>query len=182
MTTGFRPAASPGTSTWWSSTPEPPSATATCSRGDRSASRPSALSRAGLVWLKGEGEVDVLGRPWVRARHRPFALVDPEGALRPLDALAGKAVLPFAAIARPEAFARTAAALGGSVVPPRWFPDHHFFTPGELSELRSQAGDAVLLTTEKDRVRLPAGFPAWAVRLEVELVEGEATLAALLGG
>jgi len=46
--------------------------------------------------------------------------------------------------------------LGAELTDTRPFPDHHRFTPAELSSLRKDAQDdgAVLVTTEKDFVRL----------------------------
>jgi hypothetical protein len=38
------------------------------------------------------------------------------------------------------------------------------------------------LTTEKDRARLPEGFGAYALRLGVEILEGEQALKAFLLG
>jgi tetraacyldisaccharide 4'-kinase len=53
----------------------------------------------------------------------------------------------------------------GRLVGCRAFPDHHRFTPLECQELRNLASQerALLVTTEKDLVRLPKGFPAIAV-------------------
>ena len=66
--------------------------------------------------------------------------------------------------------------LGASVAGTRWFPDHHFFTASELRELRRQ--DALLVTTEKDLVRIP---PAEAegivpVPIDLRILRGEEQL------
>jgi tetraacyldisaccharide 4'-kinase len=78
-------------------------------------------------------------------------------------------------VARPSSFLRTLRELSANVVGARFFPDHHRFTPSELQRLLDEANGLktqMLITTEKDRVRLPKSFPAWAIRLDVEIVEG----------
>ena len=85
----------------------------------------------------------------------------------------------FAGIARPRGFVRTLQQLFANLVGTRFFPDHHLFTKAELDELLrdSKAANAeMLITTEKDRVRLPPDFPAWTLRLDVEILEGGAAL------
>ena len=66
-------------------------------------------------------------------------------------------------------------------------PDHHRFTAGELDEARRCADEAraeLILTTEKDAVRLPPGVAAEprlaVVRIEAEILAGEAALRAVL--
>jgi tetraacyldisaccharide 4'-kinase len=89
-------------------------------------------------------------------------------------------VFLFAGIARPERFEATVRALGAIVTGTRWFRDHHWYSPAELASLRQAAGDAVLLTTEKDLVRLrdPSGIRA--LRVEVRITAGAAALDAAL--
>ena len=53
------------------------------------------------------------------------------------------------------------------------FPDHHRYGASELKALEQAAPEAMLLTTEKDAVRLPEGFPASVLRLGVTVLEGE---------
>ncbi len=100
------------------------------------------------------------------------------------ERLAGRMVLAFAGIGRPEKFFTTLAALGAKVVETRAFPDHHAYAPGEVESLRARAAalDACAVTTEKDAVRLSPelreGIEVLAVA--VEWREPEA-LDALLG-
>ncbi len=67
----------------------------------------------------------------------------------------------FTGIGRPEKFKNTLEQLGLSLADWRSFPDHHAFSAGELDGLDRLAATlgARLITTEKDAVRLPAGFP-----------------------
>jgi tetraacyldisaccharide 4'-kinase len=72
------------------------------------------------------------------------------------ESLEGRKVLAFAGIGRPEKFFATLAGLGAELAETRAFPDHHPYAAAELRELRerAQALGAVLVTTEKDAVRL----------------------------
>ncbi|WP_336486371.1 tetraacyldisaccharide 4'-kinase [Methylobacterium nigriterrae] len=119
---------------------------------------------AGLV-LVGEGapgeavaaEAAGRGLPVHRAR------------LVPEDAWAGRRILAFAGIGRPDKFFETLRAAGADVLATRAFPDHHPYSGADLAHLAAQARrlEADLVTTEKDAVRLPKSHPArtLAVRL-----------------
>jgi tetraacyldisaccharide 4'-kinase len=74
-------------------------------------------------------------------------------------------IFAFAGIGHPEKFFHMLAHCGSHLVGCRAFPDHHPFTRKDCDELadRAAAERAVLVTTEKDLVRLPKGFPAIAV-------------------
>jgi tetraacyldisaccharide-1-P 4'-kinase len=71
------------------------------------------------------------------------------------------------------------------------FPDHHRFTGGDLRRIRDRferSGAAMLLTTEKDAVRLSAqqenscldSLPLYCIRIKAEIVEGETALRSVL--
>lgn len=149
---------------------------------------PAALARATLRWVRvAEGptraELPVSSTPTVRARYLPQDALAPDGQVHPPGALAGRDVLALAALARPRGFLGTLGALGARVREAALFPDHHPFSPRELEAVLARAASAGLtpVTTEKDAARLPPGFPAWVVRLGVEVVEGEAHLVRALG-
>jgi tetraacyldisaccharide 4'-kinase len=95
--------------------------------------------------------------------------------------LRGKRVFLFAGIARPASFEATVRALGAEIAGARWFRDHHAYGAGELSELRRAAGDASLVTTEKDLVRIERREGIAAVPVEVRIRAGEDRLDAALG-
>ena len=86
------------------------------------------------------------------------------------EGLAGKRLLPFAGIGRPEKFFATLQALGADIVGTRAFPDHHPFRIAELEGLGRDAKrlGARLVTTAKDIVRVP---PARRPDIEVLKVE-----------
>lgn len=128
---------------------------------------PCAAGRCRATVLIGEDRSGALGR-------LPAGLPVFRAALRPADggvALAGARVLAFAGIGRPEKFFASLAEAGAHVAARRVFPDHHVFTAAELDDLErvAAAERLVLVTTEKDAVRLPAPFRARAAVLRVEL-------------
>jgi tetraacyldisaccharide 4'-kinase len=66
-------------------------------------------------------------------------------------------VFAFAGIARPERFFADLETAGWQLVGRRSFADHHWFTTGEIAELRRaarEAGANAIVTTAKDFVRL----------------------------
>jgi tetraacyldisaccharide 4'-kinase len=71
---------------------------------------------------------------------------------------AGRRLLAFAGIGRPEKFFATVEATRGVVVGRRPFPDHHPYSDAELDALIAEAArlDALPVTTAKDAVRIPA--------------------------
>lgn len=94
-----------------------------------------------------------------------------------------KPFLAFAGIGRPEKFYATCRQAGLTLAATRDFPDHHAFTPSNLHTLQSEANrlNAYLLTTEKDRARLPSEFAKHTYALRVTLdIQKQDKLAALL--
>ena len=67
---------------------------------------------------------------------------------------AGKRVFAFAGIGRPEKFIASLQDGGAHVTGSCFFADHHPYTEDEILALKAAAGDAELVTTEKDFVRL----------------------------
>ena len=81
------------------------------------------------------------------------------GQTLPLQAVHGADLTAIAAIADPDAFFKQLTELG-AIVRPISFPDHHAFKPEELEF----AGDAAVLMTEKDAVKLRrVAQPNWWV-------------------
>jgi tetraacyldisaccharide 4'-kinase len=103
------------------------------------------LARADAVILVGDGTPDLQGfsGPVLRAHLK----TDGSG-------FTDKPVFAFAGIGRPEKFATSLEAAGAHVIGSCFFADHHPYTDDEILELRAVAGEAVLVTTEKDFVRL----------------------------
>ncbi|RCS24595.1 tetraacyldisaccharide 4'-kinase [Phyllobacterium salinisoli] len=72
------------------------------------------------------------------------------------SAISGKRFLAFAGIGNPEKFFASLSEMGGAPVLTRSFPDHHPYTPDDITELMqtAAAADLNLVTTAKDHVRL----------------------------
>lgn len=110
----------------------------------------SALARADAVVL-----VTSAG---ARSEIAPAALrADFRARLESAASLAGKRVVAFCGIARPQRFFATLQNAGAVVLEAVAFADHHRFSDAELARLRKLGveNSAALITTEKDFVRLP---------------------------
>jgi tetraacyldisaccharide 4'-kinase len=85
--------------------------------------------------------------------------------------LAGERVLAFAGIGRPDKFFATLGAMGAEIVEAVAFADHCDYPSAVLSRLRRRAltEGAMLVTTEKDAVRLPVEFRPEVVVVQVYL-------------
>ena len=91
----------------------------------------------------------------------------------------GTRVVAFAGIGRPEKFFATLRGLGAELVAAHPFPDHAAYGPRALRRLvqEAAAAGAMLVTTEKDAVRLPPAFRGRAMPLPVHVAwaaEGDA--------
>lgn len=149
------------------------------------------LAMADALVLVGDGEAgdtlaeaaERLGRPVIRGR-----LAVPE-AIR--DRIAGRDLLAFCGIGRPEKFVETLGAAGARNAVLRPFADHHVYGDADAERLLAEAGRTglPLVTTEKDAVKL-RGTPALdrlaaatlvvPVALEVDEADGLAPLLARL--
>jgi len=158
---------------------------------------PSALKRAGLfgITLPAETFDPEPLKAWLRQHYPPTPVVVlirrprtllrlPGGEEVGLSAISGEKVLAFSGIGDPASFEGLLRALGAEVVDHRRFPDHHPYRAADLEGLSlalDRAGVEVLVTTEKDAVRLEGlpwsvGRPLFALRVDLEVVEGEEAL------
>jgi tetraacyldisaccharide 4'-kinase len=106
------------------------------------------LARADAIVITGEDNftLPTFAGPVLRARLVPVDVLQ----------LQNRRVLAFAGIGQPEKFFRTLRTLGANVVGTHAFADHHVYSHSEMARLRdrSYAYNAMLITTEKDFVRL----------------------------
>ncbi len=117
------------------------------------------VTNAGLVIGEGEaGEkaearLVAAGKPVFHGRLAP----DANAALRML----GTRVVAFAGIGRPQKFFDSLESCGARLVARHAFPDHHPYRLAEITALQRQAEalDALLVTTEKDMVKLTTFLP-----------------------
>jgi len=133
----------------------------------------AGLKRAQAVVIFGD---DATGVGRVLPPSVPLLQADlvPEAAV---EYLAGRRVVAFAGIGRPEKFFATLRALGAEVVGTRGFPDHHPYRAAEIDALRRRATalQAIAITTEKDAVRLPRDLAADIAVLPVRAVWRDAS-------
>lgn len=132
---------------------------------------PEALARGDLFILTradAESSAPDLPGPLLTSRHR---LADRattlDGRSLPLDALRGKRLVAFAGIADPEAFFSDLRSKGLTLSETLAFSDHVTYNRAEMARIKAAAGE-VLLTTEKDAVKLRAdafAVPCYAVPL-----------------
>ncbi len=96
-------------------------------------------------------------------------LARPSDEVLPLSALRGRRVALLSAIARPQSFEASVAALGAEIVLRERCRDHHRFTAAELSAVRARVEerDCVLVVTEKDDPKLPIDLPRWVLRIDL---------------
>ncbi|MEQ8707500.1 MAG: tetraacyldisaccharide 4'-kinase [Rhodospirillales bacterium] len=108
-----------------------------------------SLDQSDAVILTGSTTMHLTGyeKPVFRAR------LTPDNAM----AFRGISVVAFSGIGRPEKFFRTLTEAGAGIRARRAFADHHPFTRAEIEHLITTARTekAVLVTTEKDFVRIP---------------------------
>jgi tetraacyldisaccharide 4'-kinase len=88
---------------------------------------------------------------------------------RNISKVKGRRVMAFAGIADPEKFYDTLRKLGAILVKTRSFPDHYPFTDADLQSLFNDCGDLLLVTTEKDAVRLAPALQAQIITIPVQV-------------
>jgi tetraacyldisaccharide 4'-kinase len=83
-----------------------------------------------------------------------------------------KDFIAFAGIGRPDKFYDTCQKAGLSIVQTKDFPDHYLYTKRDLERLKKLADHekAILLTTEKDWVRLPPELRGQILYLPIVLI------------
>ncbi|RMF47658.1 MAG: tetraacyldisaccharide 4'-kinase [Deltaproteobacteria bacterium] len=142
---------------------------------------PKALNQADLVLLTravpATPHLYLEDVPCLRVGFRLAGhLVGLDGTILPLRQIAGRRVVAFCGIANPESFFDGLKALDVEVVAARSLGDHHAYPDSSVQELnRLVAGADLLLTTEKDAVKLfDAGFdrPCYYLPLELDFMDG----------
>jgi tetraacyldisaccharide 4'-kinase len=126
-----------------------------------------------LEAVRREVEAIAPGRPVLAARLAATAVRRPDGSAGP-EALAGARVVAVAGIGRPGGFAELLAGCGAEVVDHRWFADHHRFSAAEVAAVTTRAAElgAVVATTAKDAVKMPADAAVWVVEVAMTPLAG----------
>ena len=113
--------------------------------------------------------------------HRPqYLRFLSDGHREELSSLRGKRVAALSAIARPESFEGFLRELGAELVYCDHYADHHRYTQPEIVDFVAQAkaaGAELVMTTEKDAVRIPAiencAVPLAFLRIEIDILSGQ---------
>jgi len=122
--------------------------------------------------------------PVYKAIHAQIGLREstPPGsapANRSLTELSRTRFFAFCGIGNPASFDRQLARFGEGYAGHRWFSDHYEYRPSDLQKLHDsarQAGAHVLVTTEKDWVKVAAlenhdRFPIWRIDIGLQFLE-----------
>ena len=150
----------------------------------------SHMDRASYIFLtKSDGEPDPEIVEAIRKHHPKVEII--ECAHRPqylqniqtgepkLEVLKNARIGAFSGITAPENFETGLLAFGARLEDRQRFLDHHRFSRRELDYISLQArrkGLEMVVTTEKDAVRIPKDFetsvPFYYLRLEIEILSG----------
>jgi tetraacyldisaccharide 4'-kinase len=144
---------------------------------------PNALARAGAIVLsRAFDRTEALAAMAVLGPYAPHATfvattlvargVHRGGERQPTEVLRGRAVVAMAGIASPEGLVHTLGDLGADVVDLRFYADHHRYSRREVEKVLADAerAGALVVTTAKDAVKLPADLAGRMAWLEVEAV------------
>lgn len=143
----------------------------------------TGLGRADLLMVVGP---EVARRRFLSDWASRIACPLLEAELRPLQTglpLRGAPVLAFAGIGNPDKFFATLESLGANILKRVPLGDHQTLTPGLMARMEADAMrlGAMMVTTEKDAVRLPQAFRQKVSTVPVRLeIEDDAALSAAL--
>lgn len=151
----------------------------------------SALRRSSYVFItKSNGQptqelLDVIQKyaphtaPIV-CTHVPKVLVSLDGQTAvPLSQLKGAQILAFSGIAVPQSFENLLTQAGADIVKGLRYADHYDYEAEDIEQIVKMAessGAQMIVTTEKDAVRLPrlrTNLPCYYLRMEVEILSGD---------
>ncbi len=129
----------------------------------------TALRRASVLIATRSAEAtkksDLIGKlaqagniPVFHSNHRTAGIVRGDYSVQlPPDMLDGKKICVFAGIGEPSSFKKSILAAGAQIMSFDIFPDHHRYSRTEVKKINErffQSGADLLLTTEKDGMRL----------------------------
>ncbi len=145
----------------------------------------TALSRADMVLVKGgrlrPGDRELINEQGLMATGFVYRAGGLRGlaSSKPLEIkdIKRAPVLIVSAIADPESFSRTLSGLGIKARAVMTYSDHHAYDAGDIKAIKArmeETGAEVLITTEKDGVKLEAllqgaGIRAYALAIDVEI-------------
>src|SRR5213594_1908470 len=155
--------------------------------------RPRNLRRASYIFITkntGEPNFELIRRirrynrtaEVIECAHKPLYLQNVfTGEQLPLEALHDAFIGSLCAIAAPESFEGALKKLGAHVDLAKSYIDHHYYTEAELTTFINRCirrDLAMIVTTEKDAVRMPhlpeadVKVPICFLRVEIEILSG----------
>lgn len=124
---------------------------------------------------------------WCELAHTPCRLINSRGESQPFQTLAGRRLTAFCGIGNPAGFRHTLLAIGCDPVAWREFPDHHAYTPSDITAISNTATESkseAIVCTQKDLVKLRqhqlGELPLWAVNIEIQFLRGQESLERML--
>ena len=137
---------------------------------------------SGASYPPGINENLIKDMPVVKSALRLDALLKfDDGKNLDIKELQDQPIAAFSGIANPNDFRRILGQTGARLVYYHPFPDHHDYTLSDLKFIEDsaiKAGAKIILTTEKDGVKLKPSslnLPFYKVVLEMEILEGRET-------
>src|SRR6188472_1086140 len=155
--------------------------------------RPRNLRRASYIFITkntGDTNFELMRRirrynrtaEVIECAHKPLYLQNVfTGEQLPLEALRDAFIGSLCAIAAPESFEGALTKLGARVDLAKRYIDHHYYTEAELISFINRCirrDLAMIVTTEKDSVRMPRlaeadlKVPIYFLRVEIEILSG----------
>lgn len=110
-------------------------------------------------------------KPVVESVHEPLALYRvTDNKKEELSFIKGRDVSVVSGIGNPQSFEETVKGLGANITGKFIFPDHHDYTEEDIN--RINAGKGLIITTEKDGVRLAGRVDddVWALKVVLRIV------------
>ena len=125
--------------------------------------------------------------PIAFAKTKATSLIQHDGSELAIEDAVSGTWFAFSAIGNPEPFEVSLSELDFNVVDAMRFRDHHHFGPDDLQRIvlaAKKSGADRIVCTHKDLVKVGAteidGIPVFALRVDVEIVEGRDQLEAML--
>jgi tetraacyldisaccharide 4'-kinase len=140
----------------------------------------SSIKRADIIMIKGKAKGVLQNKYHFKQQvftfdYSPTKLISlSDKKTEAIKGLRGKKVFAFSALANPESFYLTAQSCGATIIDKLSFPDHHWFSPADIENIKKHAkGTDFIVTTEKDLVRLDpdsfTGLRVVAIAIEAKI-------------
>ncbi len=127
-----------------------------------------------------KNELSLYNKPIILCGHSPVSLYGiQDGRDVRFETVKNSQSLAFCSIGNPDSFKKTLEFMGIGIAKFISYPDHHVFSPDEISAINTQSKEFMvdfLVTTEKDALKLkPKDFDLklYVLRVQMKVAEGE---------